>query len=291
MSEFIAYYRVSTEGQQESGLGIEAQMEKVRSLVAARGGQVVSEFTETESGRKANRPVLAQALQAARKAKAVLVVAKLDRLARDAELINRLSKEVANNGFPGLLFADLPDIDATNAAGRMILGVMAQVAQFEAERIGERTREALAAAKARGVKLGGRREAAVLASQARRGEAVSRAEALRGVLTPMVAAGQSQRQIAAALNAAGHRTERGNQWTHKTVGRVIERLRAPRDNGRFSDPSSFGGEPAIRWPEGVPEPKSGDPLYEETHAAVYGYEFNGKRFEIGPDGRPQEVAG
>ena len=224
MSEFIAYYRVSTEGQEESGLGIEAQQEKVRSLVSARGGQVVSEFTETESGRKADRPVLAQALQAARKAKAVLVVAKLDRLARDAELINRLSKEVANNGFPGLLFADLPDVDATNAAGRMILGVMAQVAQFEAERIGERTREALAAAKARGVKLGGRREAAVIAAQARRGEAVKRAEALRGVLAPMVSKGLSRRQIAAALNEAGHRTERGGEWSHITLGRVIERL-------------------------------------------------------------------
>ena len=77
------------------------------------------------------------------------MVAKLDRLARDAELINRLSKEVAGNGFPGLLFADLHDVDPTNAAGRMILGVMAQVAQFEAARIGERTREAPAAAKAK----------------------------------------------------------------------------------------------------------------------------------------------
>ena len=224
MSDFIAYYRVSTEGQEESGLGIEAQQEKVRALVASRGGEVVAEFTETESGRKADRPVLAQALEAARKAKAVLVVAKLDRLARDAELINRLSKAVANNGFPGLLFADLPDVDATNAAGRMILGVMAQVAQFEAERIGERTREALAATKARGVKLGGRREAAVAAAQARRGAAVQRAESLRGVLAPMVAAGQSLRQMADALNAAGHKTERGSQWSHKTVGRVVQRL-------------------------------------------------------------------
>nr|BDD47047.1 resolvase [bacterium] len=224
MTQFVAYFRVSTTEQGDSGLGIEAQQEKVRALVGSRDGDVIAEFTEIESGRKADRPVLAQALEAARKAKAVLVVAKLDRLARDAELINRLSKAVANNGFPGLLFADLPDVDATNAAGRMILGVMAQVAQFEAERIGERTREALAAAKARGVKLGGRREAAVVAAQARRGEAVKRAEALRGVLAPMAAAGQSQRQMAAALNAAGHRTERGSEWSHKTVGRVLDRL-------------------------------------------------------------------
>ena len=222
--QFVAYYRVSTEKQGDSGLGIEAQQEKVRSLVESRGGEVIDEFTEIESGRKSKRPVLAQALEAARKAKAVLVVAKLDRLARDAELVNRLSKEVAGNGFPGLLFADLPDIDATNAAGRMILGVMAQFAQFEAERIGERTREALAAAKARGVKLGGRREGAVKAARARRGEARDRAEALRGLVAPLVEAGQSQRAIAAALNDAGHRTERGALWSQRTIGRVIERL-------------------------------------------------------------------
>ena len=221
---FIAYFRVTTAEQEGSGLGIEAQQEKIRQLIDMKGGELIAEFTEVESGRKPNRPVLAECLLAARKAKAVVVVAKLDRLARDAELVNRLSKEVAHNGFPGLLFADLPDVDATNAAGRMILGVMAQVAQFEAERIGERTREALAAAKARGVKLGGRREEAVKASRARKGEAVERAEKLRGVIAPMVADGMSQRAIAEALNAAGHTTERGSEWSHRTVSRVIVRL-------------------------------------------------------------------
>ena len=136
--QFVAYFRVSTEEQGDSGLGIEAQQEKVRSFVESRGGEVIDEFIEIEIGRKSQRPVLAQALEAARKAKAVLVVAKLDRLARDAELVNRLIKEVAGNGFPGLLFADLPDVDATNAAGRMILGVMAQVAQLEERREGGR---------------------------------------------------------------------------------------------------------------------------------------------------------
>ena len=222
--QFIAYFRVSTVEQEGSGLGLEAQQEKVRQLVKAKGGELISEFTEVESGRKTNRPVLAECLMAARKSQAVVVVAKLDRLARDAELVNRLSKEVAGNGFPGLLFADLPDVDATNAAGRMILGVMAQVAQFEAERIGERTREALAAAKARGVKLGGRREEAVKASRARKGEAIERAESLRGLITPLVADGMSQRAIAEALNNAGHTTERGSKWSHRTVSRVIERL-------------------------------------------------------------------
>ena len=106
----------------------------------------------------------------------------------------------------------------------MILAVMAQVAQFEAERIGERTREALAAAKARGVQLGGRREEAVQAAQQRKGEAIKRAEGLRGLIAPLFDAGQSRRAIAAALNDAGHRTERGSLWSHTTIGRVIERL-------------------------------------------------------------------
>ena len=169
------------------------------------------------------------------------MVAKLDRVARDAELVNRLSKEVAGNGFPGLLFADLPDVDATNAAGRMILGVMAQVAQFEAERIGERTREALAAAKKRGVKLGGRREEAVKAAHERKGEALERAEALRGLIAPLVDAGQSRRAIAAALNDAGHRSERGSLWNHKTIGRVIERLdlRANYAVNAFTNPEAL----------------------------------------------------
>jgi DNA invertase Pin-like site-specific DNA recombinase len=136
--QFVAYFRVSTEEQGHSGLGIEAQQEKVRSFLESRGGEVIDEFTVIESGRKSQRPVLAQALEAARKAKAVLVVAKLDRLARDAELVNRLSREVAGNGFPGFLFADLPDVDATNATDRMVLGVMAQVAQLEESREGGR---------------------------------------------------------------------------------------------------------------------------------------------------------
>jgi DNA invertase Pin-like site-specific DNA recombinase len=123
----------------------------------------------------------------------------VDRLIRDAELVTHLSNDGAGNGFPGLLIADLPDVDATNAAGRMILGVMAQVAQFEAERIGKRTREALAEAKKRAVKLGGRREEAVKAAHERKGEALERAQALRGLIAPLVDAGQSRRAITAAV--------------------------------------------------------------------------------------------
>ena len=222
--EIVAYYRVSTQRQGQSGLGLEAQRAKVGQLAAERGAAVVAEFTEIESGRKSNREGLAQALAEARKRKAVIAIAKLDRLARDAEFVLRLSREAEANGMSGFLFCDLPDIDATTAAGRMVLTVMASVAEFESRRISERTIDAMAVAKSKGQTFGGRREAAVAAARARKGAALERAESLRAVLTPMVEAGQSQRQIADALNVMGHKTERGAQWSHKTVGRVIERL-------------------------------------------------------------------
>ena len=96
--ELVAYYRVSTARQGESGLGLEAQRAKVEQMAAERGAEVVAEFTEVESGRKTDRPQLAAALDEARKRKAVVAVAKLDRIARDAELLLRLTRESAANG-------------------------------------------------------------------------------------------------------------------------------------------------------------------------------------------------
>ena len=106
--ELVAYYRVSTARQGESGLGLEAQRAKVEQMAAERGAEVVAEFTEVESGRKTDRPQLDAALDEARKRKAVVAVAKLDRIARDAELLLRLTRESAANGMGGFLFCDLP---------------------------------------------------------------------------------------------------------------------------------------------------------------------------------------
>ena len=100
--ELVSYCRVSTARQGESGLGIEAQQAKVRQMAAERGGVVIAEYVEEESGRKTDRPKLAVALAEARKRGAVLVVAKLDRLARDAEFVLKLSREAERNGMAGI---------------------------------------------------------------------------------------------------------------------------------------------------------------------------------------------
>jgi len=221
--QLIAYYRVSTARQGESGLGLEAQRVKVQQLAADRGAEVVAEFTEVESGRKADRPQLAAAMAEARRRGAVVAVAKLDRIARDAELVLKLSREAERNGFGGLLFADL-DVDATTAAGRMVLTLMASVAEFEARRISERTREALAAARARGVKLGGLRAGTITRNDAARERAQAGAEKLRPVLAALQAQGASLREMSAALAAAGTTTAKGKPLSPSSVKLQLERL-------------------------------------------------------------------
>jgi DNA invertase Pin-like site-specific DNA recombinase len=160
----------------------------------------------------------------ARKRGAVVAVAKLDRLARDAELVLRLSREAERNGFGGLVFCDLPDIDATTSAGRMVLTMMASVAEFESRRIGERTREAMAAAKARGVKFGGINSGTATRNDAARDRATAAAERLRPVLQPMAAAGMSLRAMAAALAAAGTVNSKGAPLAPIQVSRLLQRL-------------------------------------------------------------------
>ena len=222
--EAIAYLRVSTRGQGDSGLGIEAQRERVAQAAAARGALVVREFVEVESGRKADRPQLAAALAEARRRRALVVVGKVDRLARDAEFVLRLDRETRANGMAGILFADLPEADTSTANGRMLLGLMASIAEWEAARIGERTREALAAAKARGVKLGGLRPNTARRNDAAKDRATAEAQALRPLLAPMVAAGYSLRKMSEALAAAGTVTRTGSPLSPSGVRNLLQRL-------------------------------------------------------------------
>ena len=144
--KFVAYYRVSTDKQGRSGLGLEAQQELVRNYLNGGRWSVIGEFTEIESGtrkRLKNRPMLKAALELARKQKATLVVAKLDRLARDVQFISTLL-----NGNVKFVCADMPEADRT------FLQMVSVFSEYEAKRISERTTEALAALKRQGKKLG-----------------------------------------------------------------------------------------------------------------------------------------
>ena len=222
--EAVAYLRVSTRAQGDSGLGIEAQRERVAQAAAARGGELVAEFVEIASGRKSDRPQLAAALAEARRRKALLVVGKVDRLARDAEFVLRLDRETRANGMLGILFADLPEADTSSANGRMLLGLMASIAEWEAGLIAERTREALAAARARGVKLGGLRPGTAARNDEARQRAQQGAERLRPVLAALQAQGASLREMAQALAAAGTTNRTGQPLSASGVKNHLQRL-------------------------------------------------------------------
>lgn len=219
--KYVAYYRVSTARQGRSGLGLEAQREAVRAFLAGRGWPPVAEFTEVESGKRSDRPELAAALTACRSRRATLVVAKLDRLSRDAAFLLTLQ-----NAGVEFVCADMPE------ANRLTVGLMAVIAQHEREMIARRTREALAAAKARGVKLGGYRpgseeriQAAVpAAAAARTAAADARASLVAGYVREMQREGCSLRKIAELLNAGGHVAPRGGAWSPVQVARLLRRL-------------------------------------------------------------------
>ena len=214
----VAYYRVSTKRQGVSGLGLEAQQQAVRELVAREGIELLTAFTEVESGtRKAERPQLQAAIALCREVSAVLLIAKLDRLARNLHFLTGLMEA-------GVQFkaCDLPEADS------FTVHILAAVAQREAEMISERTKAALASAKARGVKLGspkgfapGAQEAGPVARQRQAKEAYA------GLVLDHICAlrdgGMSYRAIAQRLNSKGVRTRMGKQWSAAQVHRVYEK--------------------------------------------------------------------
>ena len=221
--KFISYLRVSTKRQGQSGLGLEAQRAAVNTFLDGGNWQLVEEFVEVESGKRAdNRPALHKALDACKVYGATLVIAKLDRLSRDAHFLLGLQK--ANTKF---VAADMPE------ANEMVVGIMALVAQAERRMISERTKAALAAAKARGVKLGGPLGAATLRAAAtpetrRRGVDATKARAnafaerLRGVLAALD--GLSARAAARELERRGIATANGGKWSAGKVIAVRQRL-------------------------------------------------------------------
>lgn len=217
---FVAYYRVSTAKQGASGLGLEAQREAVARFLNGGAWRLAAEFTEIESGKRADRPKLAEAIRACRLYGARLVIAKLDRLSRDAHFLLGLEKAGVD-----FVAADMPH------ANRLTVGIMAMVAEDERRAISRRTREALAAAKKRGKVLGGYRGVTITAEARERGyEAIrsradGRAAELAPTLSELRATGvTSLGGLAKALTAQGIPTARGGTtWTAMQVKRVLER--------------------------------------------------------------------
>lgn len=224
--KWVAYYRVSTDKQGKSGLGLQAQRSAVETYLNGGDWKLVKEFTEVESGKRSDRPQLQAALDACRMFGAKLVIAKLDRLSRDAHFLLGLEKAGVD-----FVAADMPN------ANRLTIGIMAMVADEERRMISARTKAALQAAKARGVKLGGHRTGAdgkpatlTLDTIAMGREAIAkRAHAKAVDIAPAIrelqAAGiTSLTAIAAGLNEQGIPTPRGGLWQAVQVSRVLERL-------------------------------------------------------------------
>lgn len=226
--KFVSYLRVSTDKQGRSGLGIEAQREAVSSYLNGGRWTLVAEYVETESGRKSDRPKLAAALSHAKAIGAKLVFAKLDRLTRNVDLLRSL---VASD--VDLVFCDLPSVPP-GPMGKFLLTQMAAVAELEAGLIGERTKKALAAAKARGAKLGNPNGARALrGKQTGNAEAVARikqkaqqrATDLNGIIEDFRRSGISTvRAITDELNRQGINAPRGGQWHPTAVQRMLKRL-------------------------------------------------------------------
>src|SRR5262249_9786304 len=147
--KLVAYYRVSTQKQGKSGLGLEAQQGTLNAYATSNGGTIAKSFIEVESGKKSDRPELAKAIAHAKRSKATLVVAKLDRLARNCKFLLTIVESGAD-----VVFCDFPTIPP-GPTGKFILTQMAAVAELEAGLISQRTKAALEAYKARGGLLGG----------------------------------------------------------------------------------------------------------------------------------------
>ena len=217
---FVAYYRVSTAQQGASGLGLEAQREAVLRHAAAAGGKVVAIFEEVESGKRNDRPQIAAALRACRLRRATLVIAKLDRLARNVAFISSLMES-------GVDFVACDNPHAT----RLTIHILAAVAEHEREMISQRTKAALATAKARGVRLGnpqikpGDRAATRAARRARSAAAAAHAADVMPYIEAAIKAGcRSNGELAAALTARGIETPAGGrEWSRAQVARIRAR--------------------------------------------------------------------
>lgn len=222
--KLVPYYRVSTDKQGRSGLGLEAQQTAVLEHARREGAEVAREFTEIETGKRSDRPVLAQALAYARRVRGTLCIAKLDRLARNVAFTANLMESGVD-----FIACDNPH------ANRLTIHILAAVAEDEARRISERTKAALAAYKARGGVLGASRpecrnlspdhakRGRRLGAEANREAALWEDREVAQVALSLRGEGRTLRQIAAHLDAEGFPARKGGTWSPSQVKRVLDR--------------------------------------------------------------------
>jgi DNA invertase Pin-like site-specific DNA recombinase len=243
VADIIAYYRVSTKKQGDSGLGLDGQRAAVDAYVRQTGATLKASYVEVESGKLADRPELAKALAHARRSKATLVVAKLDRLARNVEFLAKVMNSAVD-----FVACDNP------AANRLTLHILAAVAEAEAKAISDRTRAALQAAKARGTLLGSARpghwdgredrrlagleKARKVAIKVRQQKAAESYADLAPRMAELRKDGATLQAIANELNNEGHTTRRGKAWNQTQVSRILDRMEvtsADKSPSRFVD--------------------------------------------------------
>jgi DNA invertase Pin-like site-specific DNA recombinase len=210
--KFVAYYRVSTKGQEESGLGTEAQVMAVKAYLATNlSAELVGEYTETESGKKNDRPKLGEAIKLCKRQKATLVIAKLDRLARNVHFVSGLMETNVN-----FVACDNPH------ANKLMVHMLAAFAEHEREMISQRTKDGLQAAKARGVTLGANGKA--LAQQNRQAAddfARSTAEKIRKIPEELR---ETITSLTRELNARKVPTSNSGNWHRQSVYRLLQRF-------------------------------------------------------------------
>ena len=218
--KYVIYYRVSTDKQDKSGLGLEAQQQQVKTYLQSKPDAVViAEYVEVDSGKKVNRIELNKAVADAKKNKAVLLVAKLDRVARNVKLFLDLLDQVR------IEFTDLPALSNGTSDSRLVLTQLAAFAEWEAAKISERTKAALAAKKARGESMGIMGRENIKATNGKRKEqADDFAKQLAGMLIPL-AATMSQRRLVDYLNQHGVKSPTGKEWRLNSLQNVLNRAK------------------------------------------------------------------
>ena len=212
--KFIAYYRVSTKKQGKSGLGLEAQKDTIMKYITSTNGELIKEFTEVESGKNRNRPQLMKAVELSAKEKAILIVAKLDRLSRDAEF----SLAISNKAYE-IVCCDFP------SGNKMVFGILSVIAEYERTLISNRTKQAWEMKKARGyIHPAGvfSEETRIKGVQARKKKAFTSDRYRQAKAMAQAMKGQTLKAIADELNSLNYRTSMGKEYRAETVRRLLK---------------------------------------------------------------------